>query len=318
MFQNYNQLVEKISKSTGKSSDEILRLVEAKRAKLSGLISREGAAQILAAELGINFDKEKVKVNEIMQGMKKVNIIGKVVKLFPVREYKKENREGKVANFFLADDTGSIKTVLWDVNHIVLIEKGEIKEGDFIEISAGNLRNNELHLTGFSDIKKSNEIIENIKMQNEAGEKKISEFSLGGSFKARAMIVQAFEPKFFEVCPECGSKIIKEGEISRCEKHGRVTPKKRALLSIVLDDGNGNIRAILFSEQIEKLGIKQEDLESERFSGKKRELLGKEAEFSGSVRQNKLFNNPEFFVSDIQEIDLDRLIEKLEKSPIVT
>lgn len=162
MIQDYTKLVERISKYSGKEAEEITRMVEAKRAKLSGLISREGAAQIVAAELGINFEKEKVKVNEIIEGIKKVNILGKIIQLFPVREFKKENREGKVVNFVLADETGNIRVVLWDTNHIGLVERQELKEGDFIEINNANLRNNELHLTGFSDIKKSSMVIEKV------------------------------------------------------------------------------------------------------------------------------------------------------------
>ena len=57
---NYLQLLEKIAKSSGLTKDDIDRKVEAKRAKLSGLVSKEGAAQIVAAELGINFEKERL------------------------------------------------------------------------------------------------------------------------------------------------------------------------------------------------------------------------------------------------------------------
>jgi len=313
MIQDYSRLVERISRASGKDAEEINRLVEAKRAKLSGLISREGAAQIVASELGINFDKARVKINEIMPGMRKINVVGKIIQLFPVREFKKENREGKIGSFILADDTGNIRIVLWDTNHIDLIEKGEIKEGDVVEISNASLRNTELHLGGFSDLKKSSEVIENVKAEREFAEKKISEFSVGGSFKTRAIIVQIFEPRFFYVCPECNGKVISEAESYICQQHGKVIPRKRALLSLILDDGTGNIRAVLFSEQIEMLGLSENELEGDVFLQKREELLGKEAFFSGAVRQNKLFNNLEFFVSDIKNIDIEKLIEALEK-----
>jgi len=313
MIQNYARLVEKVARLTGKEESEINRLVEAKRAKLSGLISREGAAQIIAAELGINFDKEKVKVNELMQGIKKVNIVGKIIQLFPVREFKKEAREGKVSNFILADETGNIRVVLWDTNHIALIESKALKEGDVVEITNASLRNSELHLGGFSDIKKSNIIIENVKTEKDYSEVRISELNVGGSFKVRAVVVQAFEPKFFEVCPECGGRVANEIDGVRCVKHGKVIPVRRVLLSIVLDDGSSSIRGVLFSEQIAKLGLKEENLEAESFIISRQELLGRESYFSGNVRQNKLFNNIEFFVSDITDVDIEKLIEILEK-----
>ena len=53
---NYDKIIEKISKSSGLEKEEIERRIAAKRAKLAGLISKEGAAQVIAAELGISFD----------------------------------------------------------------------------------------------------------------------------------------------------------------------------------------------------------------------------------------------------------------------
>ena len=163
MMQNYSQLVERIARSSGLSVEDIERKIEAKRAKLSGLISKEGAAQVVASELGISFEKEKMKVSELLGGMKRVNVIGKIIELFPVREYNKNNRQGKICSLVLADETSNIRTVLWDTNHIALFEQGKIKKDDIVEISNAAIRNNELHLTGFSDIKLSSEIIKEVK-----------------------------------------------------------------------------------------------------------------------------------------------------------
>jgi len=311
MINDYYRILTKVSELSGKSEDEINRLVEAKRAKLSGLISREGALQIISSELGINFEKQKVKLDELMQGMKKVNTIGKIIRLFPVREYKKENREGKVVNFVLADETANVKVVLWDINHIALIERGEIKDGDFIEINNASLRNNEIHLTGFSEIKLSNNIIDNVRTETSYNKKSIKDLKIGDNPEIRAFVVQAFEPKFFEICPECKTKAIPNGEIYNCNTHGRITPERRALLSVVLDDGTESLRAIAFSENIEKLGINMTELES-AFAVHRENLLGTEFLFLGNVRQNKLFNNTEFIINDAKIIDVDNLIKELE------
>src|SRR3989344_4094449 len=106
---NYSKLVERISKSSGLSIDEIERKIEAKKAKLSGLISKEGAAQIVAAELGLNLDQEQLKISELLQGMKRANVLGKIIKINPIREYNKNGRQGKVASMVLADDTANIR-----------------------------------------------------------------------------------------------------------------------------------------------------------------------------------------------------------------
>ena len=90
---NYSQLVERISLAAKLPKEDIERKVEAKRAKLSGLVSKEGAAQIVAAELGINFDKERMKITELVQGMKKANVIGKILEVLSIRSYNKNGRD---------------------------------------------------------------------------------------------------------------------------------------------------------------------------------------------------------------------------------
>ena len=176
MPENYERIVDKISKISKLDKGEIERRVEAKRAKLSGLISKEGAAQVIAAELGISFDNEKLKIEELLPGMRKVNTLGKVVNVTQPRVFKtKKGDDGKVANLFIADDTSNIKVVLWDLNHINLIENGKIAEGVVIEISNANMRDNELHLGSFSELKVTNQSIEDVKIEKNFKEKKISQ-----------------------------------------------------------------------------------------------------------------------------------------------
>jgi len=303
---DYDNLIERIAKAANLEKEEIERRVEAKKAKLSGLISKDGAAQIVAAELGINLDKQKVKINELGNSTKRANFIGKIVNLFPVREFNKNGREGKVLNMNIADDSSNVKVVLWDTNHIDLFENNKIKQDDVVEISNAYIRNGEVHLTGFSEIKLSSEQIENVKMEREVVEKTIKELSAGDSVCVRAFVVQSFEPRFFEVCPECNKKVT-DGQ---CQVHGAVVGVKRALLNVVLDDGTENIRSVMFNEAIDKLNIPEI---VDKFEEKKLELIGKEAVFSGNVRMNNFSQSNEMIINDIKEVDVDKLIKDLEK-----
>ncbi|MCD4760386.1 hypothetical protein K8R42_00630 [bacterium] len=307
---NYEKILEKIASVAGVEKDEIERKVEAKRAKLSGLISKEGAAQVIAAELGISFDNEKLKIDELLPGMRKVNTIVKIITLFPVREFNKNGKEGKVANMVVADDTSNIKVVLWDTNHIELIEKGEVKEGSSVEISNAGMRDNELHLGSFSEFKKSDKVFEKVNSEISSKEKTIADFNNMDNVKVRAFIMQVFDPRFFNVCPECKRKVIQEGEAFTCSgDHGKVIPEKRSLINIVIDDGTETIRSVLFHENISSLGLS--DLENvESMEKQKKELLGKEMFFSGNVRKNKLFNNMEFIIDRAETVDVDALIKE--------
>ena len=312
MTDNYERILEKIASVSGEEKEEISRRVEAKRAKLAGLISQDGAAQIVAAELGINFDNEKLKINELLPGMRKVNVVGKVFNLSPVRTFTtKKGDEGKVANLFLADETSNVKVVLWDTNHIELIEKGEVVQDKVVEIVNGSMRDNEIHLGSFSEFKLSKEVLNNVKTEKVVREKNIIDFRVGDDSSVRAFIVQAFEPKFFHICPECRKKATQEADGFSCAEHGRVSAEKRALITIVLDDGTETMRAVLFHENLPKIGLTELE-NAERLINQREDLLGKEMVFSGNVRNNKFFNNNEFVISDVVENNLDELVGKLE------
>src|SRR3989339_983465 len=106
---NYEKIVKKVAISSGLDVSEIEKRVEAKRSKLAGLISLEGAAQVVAAELGISFENERSKINDLLPGMRKVNVVGQILNLSPVRSFTtKKGDSGKVANMILADDTSNI------------------------------------------------------------------------------------------------------------------------------------------------------------------------------------------------------------------
>ncbi len=314
---NYERIVEKISKRSGLGKDEIEAKIKAKRSKLSGLISKEGAAQVVASELGISFEGENLKIDELLPGMRNVNVVGKVIRISPVRTFKTKNgEESKVVNLWIADDSSNVRSVLWDTNHVSLVEKGEIKEGVVVEINNGAMRDNEIHLGNFSDIKVSDETFKEDELVTEKvfHKKKISDLKKGESASTRAFVVQAFGPRYFSVCPECGKKVESEGQDFVCKTHGKVIPKKKAVMTLVLDDGTDSIRAVMFHESLRGFGIEESEIENQEIlSNKKEDLLGKEMIFSGNVRINNFFNNPEIIVEDAREVNVDEVIKELEK-----
>ncbi len=310
---NYERILEKISKASGLGKDEIERKVEAKRAKLSGLISKEGAAQVVASELGISFENERLKINELLPGMRKVNTLGKVINLFPVRTFTtKKGEESKVVNFWIADETSNVKVVLWDTNHIGMIEQGKIAVGTTIEISNGSMRDNELHIGSFSEVKPSSETLSDVKTEKLFRKKHIADFKVGDNTSSRAFILQVFEPRFFHVCPECNKKVVQEGEAFSCLQHGKIIPEKRAVSTLVLDDGTDSIKAVLFHEALLKMGFSQLE-DPGKFAEEKENFLGKEMLFTGNVRNNSFFNTPEFIIEDVKEALPEEIITELEK-----
>ena len=311
-MQNYDLLIERIANASGLLKEEIERRVEAKKAKLSGLISREGAAQIIAAELGVSFENQEIKISELMPGMRKVNVSGKIIQIFPVREFEKNGRSGKVANFRIADETGSCRIVLWDTNHISLLENGTLSEGDVVEINNASSRDNEIHLSGFSELKKSSKEILEVKTESVVNESDISGLVVGQNVKIRGVVVQIFPMRYYNVCPECGKKASLEDESFRCIEHGIVVPKKRGILNFVLDDGSEAVRCVLFSEAINKISNEEELEDVSKYEAFRKELLGSEVYISGNVKKNSLFNTLEIVGNNVDYVDLEKLIAELE------
>jgi len=308
---NYEKILERIAKASGLPKEDVERKIEAKIAKLSGLISKEGAAQVVTAELGISFENEKFKIDELLPGMRKANVVGKVIRIFPVRTFERQGKENKVANFIIADSTSNIKVVLWDTNHIDLVEKGQIAEGTVIELGSGSVRDNEIHLGSFSELKVSSEVLDDVKTEKVVKDKAIIDFKPMDSVSVRAFVVQAFDPRFFHICSQCRKKAVPEGDGYNCAEHGKVVPEKRALVNIVLDDGTETIRSVIFHDNLNQIGFAELD-DAEKLISQKQELLGKELVFSGNVRMNKFFNNSEFIIEGVQQLDMDKLLKDLE------
>ena len=86
------------------------------------------------------------------------------------------------------------------------------------------------------------------------------------------------------------------------------------ILNFVIDDGTENMRVVMFSDQIKAL-IPEEDLKDEVKSKDFRDdFLGTEIYLSGRVNRNQLFNNLEIVASGVEKVDVEKLIEELDKN----
>ena len=326
-------IVKEISEQSGKSEKEIRRLIQQKEDELSGLVSETGAAHIVARELGIKLLKKidnRLCIKNIILGMSSVNVYGMVIKISEIRNFiKKDKTTGKVASFVLADETGSVRVVLWN-DETDVIEKFKI--GSIIEVS-GYTRESmnkkpEIALGRSGQILKkecanfpSIEELQRMYMTNTSEIVNISELKDGNENTIMACLVQIFTSNcFYEICPECDKRVKKiESEFS-CPEHGIVNPKFSIVLSGVVDDGTGNIRIVFFRNIAEKLiGMKTEEVikMKDNIFDLARKNIGKEFIFSGIIKKNKLFENLEFISRSIEDVNVkkesERLINNLNK-----
>ncbi|MFH1211537.1 MAG: OB-fold nucleic acid binding domain-containing protein, partial [Candidatus Woesearchaeota archaeon] len=338
---SYSEIVSKIKEKSDLSESEIEQRVKDKMKQLSGLISKEGAAHIIANELGVKVLESlsgKVKIKDIHSGMRNLEVYGKVLKKYELREFKRNERSGKVANFLIGDETGTTKVVLWND----LTDKFSLfKEGDIVKIENALARDNnervELHLNSVSllvvnppGISITVKPMEQSSAQTTAKglRKSIKELAENDTnIELLATIVQVYDPKFFELCPECNARAKSTENGFACATHGIVAPKYGYVLNMHLDDGTDNVRAVLWRAQIlELVNMPEQDFLKFRespfeFEGKKTELLGNIVKTVGKVNKNQTFNNTEFVVQSISlhpdpEKEIERLMPKQDKPEV--
>ncbi len=343
-MEEIGELIEKICKHSGLSDSEVKKKIEEKQDELSGLVSEEGAAYIVARELGLSLIKEtkrQLKIKNLVSGLRSVDLVARITEISDVREFEKNGRKGRVANLVLGDETGFVRLSLWN-DEIGLIKDEGLSPGQVIRISGAytkmdNRGNPELRI-GRGRIEKVEEkvdIPETEEMKKEFGSAKrevIANLKEGGFYELRAAMVQIFRRNpFYEVCPECGTRLSQETsenkedgtEVTKwvCRKHGAVKPEYQMVVSGVIDDDSGNIRAVFFREIAERLfGKKIEELremlEKEKDPGKiyeQADCLGKEFIIRGRVKKNDLTGSLEFVANDIEEIDVEKEVENLMK-----
>jgi hypothetical protein len=301
-----NQIKEKIASEKQISEADIDSKIKKKLEELSGLISEEGAAHIVANELGVNLMKSEaglVKIGSLIPGMKDVEIAGRVIRKYDVRVFQRETGEGKVGKILVGDESGITMVTLWNDKADWMTD---LNEQDIIKITSLNIRDNngrsEAHAGEGSKLEKNPKGVEiqSRPQQNaELVKKKISDLTEQDSnAEIFVTIVQVFDPKFFE--PR------NEGE------------KAGAVLNLFVDDGSDNIRTVFWKEQIlGLLNITEDKLlvfkdKPETFEDVKSDLLGRMVKLIGRVSKNKVLGRLEFVVNkSILEVDPEKEFENI-------
>ena len=321
----FEELKERILKSGQVTPREFDQRIKQKIDELSGLVSEEGAAHILANELGLETmpsEKAKLKIKEIYAGMRNVGTVGKVVRKFESREFTKGETKGKVCSMILGDETGTIRLVLWNDQ---VDNATTIKEDDILEIKNGYVRDNqgnrELHLgdKGILNHNPEGVQIETVRKTVESSRKNINELAAGdNNVEIMGTIVQIFDPRFFNICSNCNKKATEQNGVFTCNDHGAVTPSLSYVLNVILDDGSGNIRTVLWKNQTDHLLNKPHldfnliKTNLSLFEESKNDLLGEQYKLTGRVTKNDMFDRLEFNVQLVEKANPQDELKRLE------
>ena len=341
-MQEFDQLIERICKDSGKEKSDIEKLIFDKQDELSGLVSKEGAAYIVGRELGVNLIKEgrkEFKIKNIVADLSFIDLEAKVVRIFDLRTFEKKKSLGKgrngtevsfpsnigsVQNVIIGDETGTVFLVLWgeDIEKIKGIEEGNSVKitNSFSKVSGKSGGGIELGLRKRGAIEKIDKNIEvfsgktgmDSKAEFSGNRIEIKDLKEDILAEVRGCFVQIFKrtPVYF-VCPQCNSSL---GLAKNCKSHGDVQPKKSAMLSAVLDDGTEVLRVIMFREIAERLyKIKADEIDLNNLEAfyESLDFLGKEVLLGGRIKKNNYSGEKEMVVNKIEEIDSKKECEVL-------
>lgn len=312
----------RIKEKTGLSDEDINKKIDDKCAQLSGLISKEGAAHIIANELGVKLIENSGKIKDLLPGMRNADVLGRVTQVYEVRHFQRaDGSGGKVGNFMVGDDTGVIRIVCWGDKADIL---SQLNTGQSIKLTNGTVRENqrgykEVHLNDHSKINLTPS--ENVpEVKSGAQRKQLKDLNENeDQVEILGTIVQVFDPKFFEVCPQCSSRLKDiEGQWA-CDEHASVTPDYSYLVNVFVDDGTENMRVVMFRNQAEKLLGKTKDemiayrIAPDTFEPMKTELLGEQFVFTGRVRKNTFFNRLEFIANNVKKANPEAELKRIEQ-----
>ncbi len=297
---SYEEIINKIIAERGLSKEEVEKRVKQKREELENLVTLDGAAYIVAHELGIKLFKvssSKLKVGNILPGLRRVDFAGRVLRIYDPIEYERDGKKNMVQSLLVGDETGRVRVVIWSKGLIDKIKDLEV--GDIVRISGAYSKENkygkaEVHLRDSSKFEINPKIdmppLEEIWKTYERSEIATLE---EGRFEIKGTLVYVFEPSEYNACPKCGKKLV--GNI--CEEHGKVEPVKVKIQSFVVDDGTGNVRVTAFRNLAENFNFE----------------LGDELVILGDVSFNEVSGDYEVLARNINKANAKMEVKKLIK-----
>jgi len=324
-----DEILDKLEKATGYTRQQLYEKILKKQTELSGLVSLEGAAYLVARDLKVDLfeglEKRRLKIGNVVDGMRKVNVVGRVFFISTPIEFEREDgTTGKVSNIYIGDETGFLRVTLWD-KQVSLIEDGKIKVGDVVEVKNGVAKETrfgmELRLNSRSFISLKDgielptveELVKKYKPITEKAERVEIKDLEEGPVVVRGFIVQVFKTDFvYQLCPKCNKKLVD----GKCEEHGKVEPRNLFVINGILDDGTGHIRIVLFDKNATNAtNIKPEDIigltQDEKYNLISKNILGKEFIIAGVVKKNDVFERLELVAKRVNKVDIKMEIERL-------
>ncbi|NVM43860.1 MAG: hypothetical protein HWN79_02995 [Candidatus Lokiarchaeota archaeon] len=258
-----DELYQKLLDS-GISEAELEKQVQHKESEFGGFMSKQGILFIIAKENGIyvqspdvneqmydgfeneiDYDEFSINISELKEEMRKIVLLGKIIKVFEPREFtRKDGTIGKVVSFLFGDGSQEIKIILWD-DKVDIIKNEYFRVGDLLRIigaycKKGKNGNLEVHLGKRGKIVLSPDITDKklkIRLENfkvDIPSERNSKIKLSSKIKE---LVDGFNYI---------TRIQGQIQIEVFKEITKKTGEKTFLLKLLLSDDSASIRVLIW------------------------------------------------------------------------
>lgn len=329
------KLLQNLIEKSGKTKEEIDKLVAEKVNELSGLVSAEGAIYIVANELQVRLDVDKPKkdasmkkIEEITEPKTPVSFLAKIIRKYDrVNFSTSKGSEGSVQSVLIGDETGIIRLVFWN-DKVDLLDN--IQERDNVKVENAYTRENtnseriEVHFGQYSDLEVNPDGVDvQLKELNptdiELTEKKINELEEGErNIKLTGMVTDFDIPRFYLACPHTFKKVFQDEGKYLSPVHGEVEPVKVPIVNFVIDDGSSSIVVVGFRDRAEQLtGINSEQIiglteDIDKYREFSKKIIGSSVTLGGNVSISNLTGEKQIIANQVLDIEFQTVDEVAE------
>ncbi|TFG33890.1 hypothetical protein EU527_06175 [Candidatus Thorarchaeota archaeon] len=228
--------------------NDILKMIEEKRQELGPeVINDESAAMIVARELGVDLHKmapsARQRIEDITESTRNIaGLVGRVDSIGTVRTFqRKDGGEGRVANIFISDETGSIRVALWDEMTQAITDE-EITVGSIIQIRGAYVKTGlgdtlELNLGRMGGIR----ILE----KDEVDELDID---FAGASTSEEMKISDLQENMFDITLKA-----KIQRVFRTSTFSRKDGSDGKVLAMIVSDESGSTRFVFWDDKADEM-----------------------------------------------------------------
>ncbi len=258
---------------------------------------------------------QEMKINQIKPDMQGFSTVARVLRTYEPRAY----TNGTLASIIVGDDTGTIRTVLWNEKSDIV---NELSKGDAIRIKNAYAKSSqkgetEIHIGKYGEIIQ-NEDLEIASLQDIekslVSEKKIIDLQNDERhvlIKGKIADIDEGRKLLYMTCSSCNKRVQNAGGVWFCEScNGDVEPTPNLKISLSVEDETGSIRAVAFKESAEKiLGLDMEEVmniigetqdEAEPIRQVREGLIGKPITLTGRVKYSDYSDQLEYLIEEVE------------------